>query len=92
MTIFEYDQEEHMRMEREESLEEGRALGLKEGHARGRSEGLAEGLRNGKNEEKQATALQMTRMGMSVEVIAQAVRESVDVVKKWFSEEVNLPQ
>lgn len=80
VTIFEYDQEEHMRMEREESLEEGRALGLKEG------------LRNGKNEEKQATALQMTRMGMSVEVIAQAIRESVDVVQKWLSEEMNIPQ
>lgn len=63
MGIFEYDQEEHLRMEREECLEEGKMA------------------------EKHATFLQMARMGMSVEVIAQVLRESADVVKQWLSEE-----
>lgn len=67
MSIFEYDQEEHLRMEREESLEEG--------------------LMEGRSKEKHATFLQMAQMGMSVEVIAQVLRESVDVIKQWLSEE-----
>ena len=33
MSIFEYDQEKHMRLEKEESYEEGRAEGRTEGRA-----------------------------------------------------------
>ena len=79
MSIFEYDQEEHLRMEREESLEEGRALGHREG--------LAEGHSLGREEEKHATFLQMACMGMPVDVIAQVLRESADVVKLWMLQE-----
>ncbi len=35
MSIFEYDQEKHIRQEREEAWEEGRASGLKEGQISG---------------------------------------------------------
>ena len=31
MSIFEYDQEKHMRQEREEAWEEGRAAGIRDG-------------------------------------------------------------
>lgn len=41
MSIFEYDQEKHMRLEKEESYEEGRAEGRIEGHTEGRTEGRA---------------------------------------------------
>ncbi len=41
MSIFEYDQEKHMRLEKEESYEEGRAEGRTEGRTEGRAEGRA---------------------------------------------------
>ena len=37
MSIFEYDQEKHMRLEKEESYEEGRAEGRTEGRTDGRA-------------------------------------------------------
>lgn len=37
MSIFEYDQEKHMRLEKEESYEEGRAEGRTEGRTEGRA-------------------------------------------------------
>ena len=45
MSIFEYDQEKHIRQEREEAWEEGRASGLKEGRASGLKEGRVSGLK-----------------------------------------------
>ena len=49
MTIFEYDEEEHMRLEREEQYrkgeEAGEARGIEIGEARGRSEGLKNQIR-----------------------------------------------
>ena len=47
MSIFEYDQEKHIRREREEAWEEGRASGLQEGRASGLKEGRASGLKEG---------------------------------------------
>ena len=46
MSIFEYDQEKHMRQEREAAWEEGR----KEGHRAGVEEGRKEGHRAGVDE------------------------------------------
>jgi len=43
VSVYEYDAEKHIRMEREEALEEGREEGRKEG----RKEGLEEGLERG---------------------------------------------
>ena len=48
MSIFEYDQEKHIRQEREEAWEEGRASGLQEGRASGLKEGRASGLKEGR--------------------------------------------
>ena len=45
MSIFEYDQEKHIRQEREEAWEEGRASGLQEGRASGLKDGQASGLK-----------------------------------------------
>lgn len=54
VSIFEYDEEKHMRSERKEwreiGREEGRAEGLKEGHAEGLKEGHAEGHKAGQAE------------------------------------------
>lgn len=40
MSIYEYDAEKHMRMEREECTAEGRAQGMKEGIKQGVQQGL----------------------------------------------------
>ena len=43
VSIFEYDEEKHIRSERKEWREIGHAEGLEEGLAKGHKEGLAEG-------------------------------------------------
>ena len=73
MSIFEYDQEEHLRMEREESEAIGREIGIEIGR------------KEGKMEEKQETSLQLANMGLSLESIAKAVRVSIDTVAQWLN-------
>ena len=55
MSIFEYDQEKHMRQEREEAynegVKEGRTAGLKEGQRSARLSMILQMLRNGMSEE-----------------------------------------
>ena len=46
MSIYEYNEQEHMRMEREDAFEDGRKAGLDEGHKLG----LDEGLETGRNQ------------------------------------------
>ena len=43
VSIYEYDEEKHMRQEREASWEEGREVGREEGREEGRAEGREEG-------------------------------------------------
>ena len=83
VSIYEYDAEEHMRMEKEESyssglsegLEKGRASGLAEGLEKGHASGLAEGLASGEN-----------RMAELVGLLADAGR--FDDIKKAVADEV----
>ena len=48
MSIFEYDQEKHMRQEREAAWKEGRRSGLEEGRRSGLEEGRRSGLEEGR--------------------------------------------
>ena len=43
MSIYEYNEEEHMRMEREDAFKDGHEVGHEAGLAEGREAGLAEG-------------------------------------------------
>ena len=52
MSIYEYNEQEHMRMEREDAFEDGRKLGLDEGHKLGLDEGHKLGLDAGREEER----------------------------------------
>lgn len=72
MSIYEYDQARHIRQEREEAWEEGR------------QEGREEGIQKGRQEEKRAIALNLVKMGMTEEQIAQAVEEEPAVVEEWL--------
>ena len=72
MSIYEYDQARHIRQEREEAWEEGR------------QEGREEGIQKERQEEKRAIALNLVKMGMTAEQIAQAVEEEPAVVEEWL--------
>ena len=73
MSIFEYDQEKHMRQEREEAYNEGRAAGLKEGHNAG--------LKEGQRAARLSIIIQMLRNGMSEEDISRIAGASEKEIK-----------
>ena len=66
MSIYEYNQEKHLRQEREASWEEGREAGIREG----REAGIREGRESGISESRRQTAINLSKMGMDVEKIA----------------------
>ena len=70
MSIYEYDQARHIRQEREEAWEEGRQTGKQEG----------------KQEEKRTIALNLVKMGMAAEQIAQAIGEETVLVEEWLTD------
>ena len=71
MSIFEYDQEEHLRMEREESEAIGREIGRKEG----------------REEQTREMSIEYAQLGFPLDKIAQVAKVSIDVVKQWLSAE-----
>lgn len=48
-------------------------------------EGREEGREEGRAEEKRETAIKLFKMGMSIEMIAEAVRASIELVQEWVS-------
>ncbi len=50
VSIYEYNEEKHMRQEREAGREEGRKTGIEEGRKQGIKEGIKEGQRKGRLE------------------------------------------
>ncbi|HJA99867.1 MAG TPA: transposase, partial [Candidatus Mediterraneibacter merdavium] len=86
MSIFEYDQEKHMRQEREQAWEEGREAGLAEGEAKGKAAGIAEGKAAGFTEgERNKLSEQIQkklRKGKTVAQIADELEESPEVIKE----------
>ena len=90
MSIFEYDQEKHMRQEREQAWEEGWEAGMAEGEAKWKAVGIAEGLAEGKAaglaEGGQNKLLELIgkklRKGKTAAQIADELEESEDVIEE----------
>ena len=88
MSIFEYDQEKHMKQEREAAWEEGHRAGIEEGHRAGIEEGhragIEEGHREGLNSGIMLTkqVLQLSAGGKSIEDIARECSISPEQVKR----------
>ncbi len=86
MSIFEYDQEEHIRQEREESWEEGREEGMEQGREEGRIEGIEQGRTEGKEEGTLLKLVQLTlkkiQKGCTPEKIADMFEEDLSMIKK----------
>ena len=78
VSIYEYNAEEHLRMEREAALEEGRE--------KGRQMGLAEGRKEGREEGREELLLRLiknwTEDGKTPSQIAGDLRESEETVRK----------
>lgn len=70
MSIFEYDQEKHMRQEREEAWEEGKKAGVIVGLAQGKRELLCELIRK------------KVQKGKTTEEIAEELEEPQEVIEK----------
>ena len=74
--------QKHLRQEREASWEEGREAGIREG----REVGIREGRESGISESRRQTAINLSKMGMDVEKIAQAVEANVEEVQTWLAD------
>ena len=78
MSIYEYDQEEHIRLEREDAFEDG----CKVGHA----EGLAEGRNEGDRARLISQILKKLAKQKSVDVIAQELEEDTEIIAALIRE------
>ena len=82
VSIFEYDQEKHIRQEREQAWQEGRAAGIAEGKATGLAEGKAAGISEGEQNKLFELIEKKLKKGMNVAQIANELEESEDVIEK----------
>lgn len=69
----------------EEFAKSERAQGRLEGKREGILEGKLEGKREGQREEKISLAVNMTKMGFSLETISQILNCSIDSVKELLA-------
>ena len=81
VSIFEYDEEKHMRSERKEWREIGREEGRSEGRAEGLKEGHAEGLKEGHAEGHKAGQAEGLKKGY-----AEGLKASFDMLKTLMDE------
>ena len=82
MSIFEYDQEKHMRQEREQAWEEGLAEGEARGKAAGIAEGKAAGFTEGERNKLSEQIQKKLRKGKTVAQIADELEESPEVIEE----------
>ena len=86
VSIYEYDEEKHMRQEREASWEEGREVGREEGREQGREEGREEGIKKGKQELLKKQIQKKFVKGKSISEIAEELEEEEEVIKEIIRE------
>ena len=78
VSIYEYDEEKHMRQEREASWEEGREAG--------KAEGIEEGIKRGKQELLKRLVQKKFVKGKSISEIAEELEEEEAVIKEIIRE------
>ena len=82
VSIYEYDEEKHMRQEREASWEEGREVGREEGRVQGREEGKFEG----KIELLRMQIQKKLVKGKSISEISEELEEEEEVIAEMIRE------
>ena len=86
VSIYEYDEEKHMRQEREASWEEGREVGREEGREEGRVQGREEGKFEGKIELLRMQIQKKLVKGKSISEISEELEEEEDVIAQMIRE------
>ncbi|HIW43203.1 MAG TPA: hypothetical protein H9743_13935 [Candidatus Mediterraneibacter vanvlietii] len=89
VSIYEYDEEKHMRQEREAAWEDGKKEGIEEGKKEGIKEGMEQGIVRG---EKQLLFSQIKRKqakGKTVSQIADELEETEERIAELI-EEMNI--
>ncbi len=76
MSIYEYDQEEHIRLEREDAFEDGHKAGREEGLEEGREEGIELGSRK----KMMKYVERMLEKGFSIPEIADMLGEKEEII------------
>ena len=82
VSIYEYDEERHIRQEREDAWEEGERAGLE----RGRQEGERIGLEKGRKESRLELIRKKLEKGKSVAEIAEALEEEEEAVRRMIAQ------
>ena len=82
MSIYEYDQEEHIRLEREDAFEDGRKAG--------REEGIEKGLLLGVNKKLKELVEKKVKKGLSASEIADMLEEDLSVITAIMEESESL--
>ena len=89
MSIFEYDQEKHMRQEREAAwkagIEEGRRSGIEEGRRSGLEEGRRSGLEEGREQILEVLIRKKLAKGKTVSEIAGELEETEEHIQALIS-------
>ena len=88
VSIYEYDEEKHMRQEREASWEEGREVGREEGRVQGREEGIEKGIKKGKQELLERLIQKKLVKGKSISEIAEELEEEEEVIAEMIQKSV----
>mgnify|MGYP001625334545 CR=1 FL=1 len=76
MSIYEYDEERHIRQEREDAWEEGERIGLE----KGRQEGERSGLEKGRQESRRRIVKNMLNQKKTEEEIALLTGEPEETI------------
>ena len=72
-----------------EVLDKVEKQGIAKGMAEGMAKGIAKGMTKGEMLKAKDVALNLNKMGLSSEMIAQAVEVSVETVRQWLSAPAN---
>ncbi|MCD8125081.1 MAG: hypothetical protein LUE23_08635 [Lachnospiraceae bacterium] len=90
MSIYEYDEEKHMRQERTEWFQKGKEEGIEEGIERGIEQGIEKGIergiKQGEREKLRQLVEKKIRKGLSDEEIADALEEDMDTIRRLKEE------
>lgn len=97
VSIYEYDQEKHLRQEREAAWEDGRKNGWEngrkdgwtDGHAEGLAEGLTKGEQSGKEEKVKELIQKKILKGKTTAEIAEALEEEETEILRLIEEMQN---
>ena len=79
MSIYEYDEEKHLRMEREQSYADGLEQGIEQGIERGIEQGI--------EQEQYRMAQEMYKKGFPLKEISDLIGASEEQIEQWCKEE-----